>query len=75
MSAWTYGWILWILWFCTQEGVALVNPEPDDTLSEHVWRWLRVGDKRSTPITVAGRVVLGLGIVWLLGHLTMGWWS
>lgn len=75
MNTFTALWIVWGLMFLGVEGVALFNKQAGDTLSEHVWGWLRVKDVRPTGPTVALRVVLAGFLVWLLGHLTMGWWS
>jgi hypothetical protein len=33
----TIGWVLWLVWFAVLEGLALYDPDPGDTLSEHVW--------------------------------------
>lgn len=41
MSVWTVLWLLWLLMFFIVEGLALANKEDGDTLSEHVWKWLR----------------------------------
>ncbi|MDX6740754.1 hypothetical protein [Actinocorallia sp. A-T 12471] len=71
----TLAWIGWIAAFVVIEGVALARRAPGDTLSEHVWRWLRVRDARPTPLTWALRLLLVAGGVWLTGHLAFGWWS
>lgn len=72
-------WVVWLVvtvgWFLAMELPALRSREPGDTLSEHFWSWLRVRDRRSTPLTVAGRVGLAAFLVWLAGHLSMGWWT
>lgn len=44
MSWFTLAWILWALAFCVIEGVALVNRQRGDTLSEHMWAWLGIRD-------------------------------
>jgi hypothetical protein len=75
VSAWTWAWLAWGAWFVVWEATALANRRPGDTLSEHVWRWLRVRDARPTVMTVIGRGALAAGLGWLLGHLVMGWWS
>lgn len=65
-------WITWILLFVVVEGVALVRKDKGDTLSEHVWKVLRVRDDRPTPMAVVGRILLGAGIIWLFVHLVFG---
>lgn len=57
------------------EIVALARKERHDTLSEHVWAWWHVYDRRPTPLVVVGRVVLLTIMVWLTGHFAFGWWT
>jgi hypothetical protein len=71
----TAGWLAWLGFFLLLEGKALAGRTPGATLSEHVWAWFRVRDPRPTPLVVAGRLLLGVFLVWLLGHLAMGWWT
>jgi hypothetical protein len=71
----TLFWVVWLVLGGLVELVALARKDPNDTLSEHVWSWLRVRDPRPTVPFVALRVVLGGVLVWLIGHFTMGWWS
>lgn len=75
MSGWTIAWILWIAWFVIEEGVALALKKPGRTLSEHVWAWFHVYDKRPTPLVIAGRAFLAIGGIWLAGHFAFGWWT
>lgn len=75
MTWYTSAWIVWGALFALIEGLALVRRIPGATLSEHVWSWLRVRDARPTGATVTMRVLLGVVLVWLVGHLTMGWWT
>lgn len=80
MSTGGWAWPAWIavtsLWFLAMELPALASKREGDTLSEHVWAWLRVASpKRSTPLTLAGRGALVAFLLWLAGHLSMGWWS
>jgi hypothetical protein len=75
MDWWTAGWIAWISVFVLLEGKALLAKTPGATLSEHVWAWFKVRDPRPTKTVIAGRVALGVFLAWLLGHLTMGWWT
>jgi len=76
---------IWTLWlalvvgsFLMIEIPALGNRLPGDTLSEHIWRWLRVKTPmsgRHASLLIAARCVLALFLAWLAGHLSMGWWS
>jgi len=71
----TYGWIAWVLMFLGLESKALISKEVGDTLSEHVWKWFSVRDKRNTPVTMTLRGVLVVFLVWLTGHLGFGMWT
>jgi hypothetical protein len=76
MSGWTIAWLIWIGAFCVIEGAALARKQRNDTLSEHVWRWFKVGgDTRPTPLVWLLRLPLIVGGVWLTMHLTFGIWS
>jgi hypothetical protein len=71
-------WAVWLIvmvgWFLVWELPAVFNREPGDTLSEAVWRVLRVdGNRRSTWLTWLGRGVLMAFLAWLTVHLGMGW--
>lgn len=55
------------------EGIALFNKTEGDTLSEHVWNWLKVNDK-SKKFTAWRFFVLAF-MVWLTGHFVFGWWA
>ncbi len=68
-------WITWIAAFAALEGIALARKTPNDTLSEHVWKWFRIRDPRPTALTWLLRVPLLIGGVWLTGHLAFGWWT
>lgn len=72
---WTIAWIAWGAAFAVLEGVALARKERGDTLSEHVWGWLRIRDARPTAFTWVARVFLVVAGVWLTGHLAFGWWT
>lgn len=68
---------IWILIFViggATEVVALLNKRPGDTLSEHVWRIVRVGDPRPSLIVWLTRGLVALTMLWLAGHFSMGWW-
>ena len=45
----TAGWIFWILFFIVLEGMAIINKQKGDTLSEHlrVWSTLTHKEKAS----------------------------
>jgi hypothetical protein len=72
---WTIGWVLWIAWFAIQEGAALIGKREGATLSEHVWEWFNVFDKRPTALVVVGRGLLVILGIWLAGHFGFGWWT
>jgi hypothetical protein len=55
------------------EGIALLNKKEGDTLSEHVWKWLKVEDK-SKKLTAWRFFVLAF-MLWLTGHFVFGWWA
>ena len=80
-------WVVWLVAtigsFLMLELPALFNRTAGDTLSEHVWKWLRVKGGSGRPfanevhvaLAYLFRVILGVFLLWLTGHLTMGWWS
>lgn len=57
------------------ELVALLNRRDGDTISEHVWRVVRVGDPRPTALVWCMRALVALLMIWLAGHFAMGWWT
>lgn len=57
------------------ELVALANRRAGDTLSEHVWRIVKVGDPRPSPFVWILRAAIALVVLWLAGHFAMGWWT
>lgn len=73
MSWYLATWLFWLLFFLVVEGEALFNRRDGDTFSEFTWRLFRVHDRRPTWLVVAGRVLLGTFLLWLLLHLTFGW--
>lgn len=70
MSGFTVMWIAWIALFLLIEGVALVNKKPDDTLSEHVWRWFSIANKG--PWWRLRRFALAAFLAWLVLHFLSG---
>lgn len=75
MSGWTLAWCGWLGAFLFIEGWALFNRTEGDTLSEHVWSWWHVHDPRPTVLVVLARIPLALFLLWLLVHLTFGWFT
>jgi len=66
-------WIFWGVFFAVIEGAALLNKEPGDTLSEHVWRWI---GKRGNPKPSGykwRRGALLTTLLWLIGHFFGDW--
>jgi len=57
------------------EIVALVSPAEGDTLSEHVWRWLKVGGRNPTTLTWVLRGLVAVFLIWLLLHFEFGWFT
>lgn len=57
------------------EFVALLGKKPGGTLSEHVWKVLKVGDARPTSAVWVGRGVVAVFLMWLLFHFELGWFT
>lgn len=80
MSAWTWAWIGWGIYFAVVEGMALSNSRPGDTLSEHVWSFIGsryVADrpeKRITGWTRLRRFAILAFMTWLSAHFLTGGW-
>lgn len=66
----TWAWLVALGLLLALEVVALVNRQPGDTLSEHVWRWFSVGDR--APFWRLRRVVLLAFMAWLTVHFMTG---
>lgn len=66
MSVWTWLWLAWIGVFAAIEGIALLNDAREDTLSEHLRRWLRTDTKRGRTVWV---VVSGVFFAWFVVHI------
>lgn len=75
MSIWTGLWLMWGVAFLFIEGVALSNRQFGDTLSEHFWKWLKVGDMAPTWVVWVGRAGVLLFCAWLGLHLSFGWFT
>jgi hypothetical protein len=76
VSGWTLAWIFWIGFFLVVEGWALASKKAGSTLSEHVWRFTRpYGNKQVSAAAITARTLVGLLLVWLLGHFILGWWT
>lgn len=75
MSWFDVFWVSVLLAGGTVELVALKRPAPGDTLSEHMWKWLRVADPRPTLPFIVLRALTAAVMVWLAGHFAMGWWT
>lgn len=76
MSIWSWLWVAWLAAFAALEGVALVRKAPDDTLSEHLWKWFAIGQPGARPPMTGAvqlrRFALLAGLVWLAAHLLTG---
>ena len=71
----TVAWLLWLVALGVLEGSALFNSITGDTLSEHTWAWFHVLDADAGPWWVLARVGLGAFLLWLVVHLTLGWFT
>lgn len=72
-SDWT--WLTILVSGGLVELYALFSRAAGDTLSEHVWKWLKVADPRPTLPFIGLRVLMAVACVWLAGHFAMGWWT
>ena len=70
MTVYTWAWIFWFAFFVVVEGVALLDKDRGDTLSEHVWAWFKIRDKPRQ--WTWRRAVLAAFLVWLLVHMVAG---
>ena len=70
MTAYTWAWIFWLAFFAVVEGVALLDKDRGDTLSEHVWSWFKIKDKPRQ--WTWRRIVLAAFLAWLLVHMVAG---
>ena len=67
----TLGWILWIFVFVIIEGIAVINKEKGDTLSEHFWKLFDIKEtEKPSKIMRFGALA---GLTWLYVHLLTGW--
>jgi len=69
----TYGWIVWVVFFIVWEGMAVFNNIPGDTLSEHVWKLIGTGDEERTTMMWIWRAGLLVLLAWLIPHMMTGW--
>lgn len=72
MSAWSWAWLALLIAMGVLELAALLNKRPDDTLSEHVWKWFAIKDKRRTGWPQARRLLLLASLAWLAVHFLTG---
>jgi hypothetical protein len=68
-------WLIWLGIFVPLEIYGLWTNRRGDTLSENVWMWFHVMDKRPTVLTWILRAVLLVFLGWLTMHLVFGWWT
>lgn len=57
------------------EMVALFNRKDGDTLSEQMWKLLRVEDARPSTAVWVGRGLVALFLLWLVPHFLFGWFT
>jgi hypothetical protein len=77
VSAWTWAWIGWGVYFAVVEGVALFDSKPGNTLSEHFWLWMGydatgAGARRPSGWTRLRRFLLLAFLAWLVAHFLTG---
>lgn len=70
MTAFTWAWIWWGAMFLVIEGLALLNKDKGDTLSEHVWSWFSI--KNKGPGWKWRRLALVAFLAWLVLHFLTG---
>lgn len=66
MTVYSVAWLVWVGVFIVLETAALINGTPNDTLSEHVWRWF--GLHASGVWAVIRRAILAGALGWLVVH-------
>ena len=66
----TWAWIAWLGMFVVIEGWALIDKDPGDTLSEHIWKWFKIKEKPRQ--WTWRRAALAGFLVWLLVHMVAG---
>jgi hypothetical protein len=71
-------WLAWVLGAVGVELAALASGTPGASLSENVWRYI-TGNAYPAVIPKSaawvGRAVIAAFLIWLIPHLTLGWWS
>lgn len=71
MTAYTLGWLLWLLWFGVEEFLALkLHRGQGMTLSEHVWAWFAIGNQGR--FWRLRRFALLSFLAWLCAHFLTG---
>ena len=73
MSTWTVLWLAWGFVFVVVETLAIIDRRRGDTLSEHVWKWLKVGARQPTLLVWVARAGVLIFCAWLGFHLAFGW--
>lgn len=72
MSIWSWLWVALLGACALVELAAILNKKKGDTLSEHVWKWFAVKDKKRVGWLGFRRTMLLLGMVWLTVHFVTG---
>jgi hypothetical protein len=67
----TIAWLIWLGGFVFIEGLALLNKEKGDTLSEHVWKWFKVKEPKSARRNLRVATLAGF-MTWLGVHFVTG---
>ena len=70
---WTLMWLAWIAAFFLIEGSALARHRPQDTLSDHCFRWFGIPQHAAPARSLrARRIALLWLLAWLATHLLSG---
>lgn len=77
MNPFTWFWLGWASLGVGVELYAFFSDAERGTLSANVWHYITKPKSETGAAVVvwAGRVGVASFLVWLLGHLTFGWWS
>ena len=73
--AYTWIWVALGAAALVTELAALFSRRPGGTLSEHMWKLLRVDDPRPSGAVWVGRGAVAVFLLWLVPHFLLGWFT